>query len=103
MNSAKKENRKHPRIRVHNHTLIGYSGVFVPAVAINISATGLKVQLQQPPKALPVELNVYLSSKHYKSVCLPAQVAYIKGATVGLQFLEEAILEIPFQSTIRLV
>lgn len=101
MSTIKTENRKHPRIGVHKHTLIGYRGVFVPAVVVNMSPTGLKVKLHQPPKVLPVELNVYLSGKQYQTVCLPAQVAYISGSCVGLQFLEEDIQEIPLNTVIR--
>ncbi|MGD8939956.1 MAG: PilZ domain-containing protein, partial [Gammaproteobacteria bacterium] len=60
MNTVKKENRKHPRINIHSYALIGYRGVFVPGVAVNMSPTGLMVRLKQPPKVLPVELNVFL-------------------------------------------
>jgi hypothetical protein len=101
MNTASKENRKHPRINIHNHALIGYRGVFVPGVAINMSPTGLLVRLQQPPKVLPVEINVYLSNNQNKTVCLPAQVAHISGSSVGLQFLEEDMQNMPLYSIIR--
>ena len=95
MNTVKKENRKHPRINIHNYALIGYRGVFVPGVAVNMSPTGLMVRLKQPPKVLPVELNVFLSNAKSTGVCLPAQVAHISGLSVGLQFFEEDVLEMP--------
>jgi hypothetical protein len=101
MNTSKAENRKHPRINIRNHALIGYRGVFVPGVAVNMSPTGLLLRLQQPPKVLPIELNLYLSSKHNKTVCLPAQVARIDGSYVGLHFYEEDIIEMPLYSIVR--
>lgn len=103
MNTARKEFRKHSRINIHNHALIGYRGVFLPGVAINISPTGLMVKLQQPPKVLPVELNVYLSSKKNKSVCLPAQVAHISGSRIGLQIFEDDMQEMSLYSVIQLI
>lgn len=101
MNTVTKENRRHARINIHNHALLGYRGVFLPGVAVNMSPYGLLVKLLQPPKVLPAELNVYLSDNRNKTVCLPAQVAYISGSQIGLQLIEDEMLELPLYSVIR--
>lgn len=94
MDTTRKESRKHQRVDTFNHVLIGYNGAFIPGIAVNLSPTGILIDTQRPPKALPIELEVYITCGKNKTLCLPAQVAHINGSRVGLQLTSDGTVDI---------
>lgn len=84
MNIDEQDNRQHQRVDSYNHALISYHGMFIPGIALNLSPVGMLVDLQTPPRALPIDLQVYLTCGNNNTLCLPAQVAHITGSRVGL-------------------
>jgi len=89
MNTAKSENRQFIRINIFNHVFLNYRGVFLPGVARNMSPEGMLIDLRQPPRALPLDLNLYIHTDANKTLILPAQVAHVTGKRVGVKIHTE--------------
>ena len=101
MNTAKSENRQFVRINIFNHVFLNYRGVFLPGVARNMSPSGMMVDLRQPPRAIPVDLRLYIQFDKNKTMVLPAQVAHVTGKRVGLKIRTEGVLNLPLYSVLH--
>lgn len=101
MNTVKSEHRQFVRINIYNHVFLNYRGVFLPGVARNMSPQGMLVDLTQPPRALPVDLRLYIHTEQNNTLVLPAQVAHVTGKRVGIKLQTEGVLDLPLYTVVH--